>query len=53
LDITDADVLEEVDVFMNSEFRTCEVVAITLIKIRLLLELRNLKNSYIIRRKVP
>lgn len=53
LDIKDADVFEPVDKFVEEFADTSHAIALTLIKIRLLLELRNLKDSEIVGEKLP
>lgn len=53
LDIKDADVLERVDMFTGDSCKTCHSIAVTLIKIRLLLELQTLRDSKMIGTKVP
>lgn len=53
LDVKDADVLENVERFIRAYSPVCETVAVTLIKIRLFLELRTLKDSQMIGEKVP
>lgn len=51
LDIKDADILEPVTIFVRKWFDTCHAVAITLIKILLFLELKNIQDSEVVSTK--
>lgn len=54
LDIKDADALKEDPIFTkNGSYKACMIIAITLVKIRLLLEIRSWKDAKIIGKKVP
>lgn len=51
LDIKDADIFEPVTLFVKKWSDTCHTVAITLIKIRLFLELKNIEDSEVVGKK--
>lgn len=53
LDTRDADVFECVDIFCRRPFSLSHTVAVTLLKIKLLLDLEALQNSIVVGEKVP
>jgi hypothetical protein len=53
LDVKDADVFEPVDIFVRKWADLSHTVAIILLKIRLLLDVKALQNSAVLRNKIP